>query len=217
MSNRYKIITVELETEELLEAFIVLDNRSIGFVLMEQIRASGGAEAFGVESETAAWFRRDGCHISLLREDDARFNIDIACKMMSKLRGSLPGGFISELTGGASGPGSTAAPKPPADTTPLKLTGIPHRGMGGRLYTDATSGPPVFNAPCLPPLGTADAAARDALIDRWFRQLQNVLRALKRRHPTLEASLPGGGSVPIPDWFLDWCQEQGIRIRFHEG
>ena len=27
----------------------------------------------------------------------------------------------------------------------------------------------------------------------------------------------GGGTVPVPDWFKDWCADQGIEIKFVDG
>ena len=44
---------------------------------------------------------------------------------------------------------------------------------------------------------------------RLQRQLQKTIAG---GLPVTDIYFPGGGRLPIPDWFRDWCTKMGIRI-----
>lgn len=49
--------------------------------------------------------------------------------------------------------------------------------------------------------------------DDWWNELKQVLdQTLKNGIKISEIIFKGGGDVPMPDWFRDWCREQGIKI-----
>jgi hypothetical protein len=89
--------------------------------------------------------------------------------------------------------------------------------MGGTVYRGGGSDP-VFATPPLPKLvGEPGDGDFDRLIDLWFRQVQAILEKLKERFGSIKLVLQGGGTVPVPAWFKDWCADQGIEIEFVDG
>jgi hypothetical protein len=47
----------------------------------------------------------------------------------------------------------------------------------------------------------------------WWDELLNILnRAMATGIPLKKIVFRGGGTIPIPDWFKDWCRENGIDI-----
>lgn len=98
--------------------------------------------------------------------------------------------------------------------TPTSMgPGIPHGGMGGTFMRwKKSGGKPVFAAPPLPCLGNSTPAQAAGLLNSWFKQIQDILRELKRLQGTVDVAFMGGGTVPIPDWFRDWCAQEGITI-----
>lgn len=229
--NRYKIFEIEAPTHLPGDVRILNDPRLIGEVLANEIRSVGGAKAFGVECPTFAWFLAGGYYYLLLHEQDAHFNIDPAMKELSNLPGRPPVDFFAQLKRRMSLPRCFLTPaqaaarriQPCSDVTPaLKAKsmipaamgpGIPHEGMDGTFMRPSKSQDnPVFAAPSLPCLDGADPVSKSSLLDTWFRQIRAILGALKRRHGTVDVAFAGGGTVPIPDWFRDWCVQEGITI-----
>lgn len=47
-------------------------------------------------------------------------------------------------------------------------------------------------------------------IDELFKSLIEIIE----RTNTKEIFLPGGGDIPIPDFFKEYCRERGIQIHF---
>jgi hypothetical protein len=45
-------------------------------------------------------------------------------------------------------------------------------------------------------------------IDKFFRSLINIIN----KNGIKNVFLPGGGTIPIPQFFLDFCKENGINI-----
>ena len=45
-------------------------------------------------------------------------------------------------------------------------------------------------------------------IDNFFRSLISILQ----KNGIKDVFLPGGGTIPIPQFFLDYCRENGINI-----
>lgn len=53
--------------------------------------------------------------------------------------------------------------------------------------------------------------------DSWWRELQKVIEDARRSGlPVDKLVFPGGGNIPIPDWFTDWCKKNGIEIEILE-
>jgi hypothetical protein len=48
-------------------------------------------------------------------------------------------------------------------------------------------------------------------IDKFFRSLIEIIK----KNGIKSVFLPGGGNVPIPKFFLDFCEEFGIKIIFY--
>lgn len=74
------------------------------------------------------------------------------------------------------------------------------------------NGSPLVIVPGLPSAKPASPSSARKPIDDWFRQLQDVLHDLKKRFCGVDILFKGGGIVPIPDWFRDWCAQEGIEI-----
>ncbi len=56
-----------------------------------------------------------------------------------------------------------------------------------------------------------DASADSGLqIDELFK---NLIELIKRTN-TKEIFLPGGGEIPVPDFFKEYCRANGIEIHF---
>ena len=89
--------------------------------------------------------------------------------------------------------------------------------VGRILRSNGPLKKPLLVAPDLPCLNGADPATAGQLIDDWFRQMQDVLRDLKKRFGGVDVFFEGGGTVPIPDWFRDWCAQEGINITVGDG
>lgn len=220
MNNRYKNIEVEAASRLSGAVKVFTDPRSIGQVLRAEIRAVGGAAAFGVECPTFGWFLAGGYYRLLFREEDPHFNIDLAMKQLSSLPGRPPIDFFRQVESRMSQPANTLvnelgakAMKPGAPGP-----GIPHEAMRGTLMVPVNpQDRHVFAAPPMPCLNGADPASREDLLEDWFRQLQDILKALKDRFGSIDVALNAGGTVPVPDWFSDWCQQMGIQIRLIES
>jgi hypothetical protein len=49
-------------------------------------------------------------------------------------------------------------------------------------------------------------------VSDYFKRLCDVLSGLGKKFNVSDLFLPGGGDVPVPEWFKDWCKKNGIRI-----
>jgi hypothetical protein len=50
-------------------------------------------------------------------------------------------------------------------------------------------------------------------VDDWFKDLQRDIEKLRKKSISIKKIIfSGGGSIPIPQWFLKWCAEMGILI-----
>lgn len=50
-------------------------------------------------------------------------------------------------------------------------------------------------------------------IDTLFKKIQAELQdILNKGFNISDLYLPGGGTIPLPDWFKNWCLKNGIRI-----
>jgi len=218
MPYRYKIIQVERSRYGALlaGARIRLSPDMISAVLNDEMLRAAGADSFAVECDTFAWFEACSFITLILREDDPHFNIDIAMSQLANLPGKEGIDFLeliearitrreslldSILRGRGLRPVSAGGP-------------MPHHGMGGMVYQSPAGGAtPVFAAPPLPKLlGNPGDGDFDGLIDLWFRQLQAILAKLKKCFGKINLVLEGGGNVPAPDWFKDWCAAENIII-----
>jgi hypothetical protein len=85
--------------------------------------------------------------------------------------------------------------------------------MDGVIFRDpAGANVPIFAAPALPHLDGGDPQAETDLIDDWFRQIRDILIELKNQLGKINVIFQGGGTIPIPNWFRDWCKRNGIII-----
>ena len=221
MNYRYKIFEIQTSQHGNFPgtARIVNDARSIGEILRDEIHSMGGATAYGVECASFAWFISGEFHYLLLREDDADFHIDLAMTHLPSLPGrphsdffpamrvrmSIPSGALySELTYQGFNPISTGA-------------GLSHGGMNGNLFRDPKNKAcPVFAAPSLPYLNLDDSGLFRELMDDWFKQIRDILTDLKGRFGDVDIAFESDGTIPIPDWFKEWCRKEGIGIRLIE-
>lgn len=218
--HRYKLFEVEAATHLPGHVRIMNDERPIGKLLRDLIQAAGGACSFGVECSSFAWFLADGYYHLLLHEDDANFNVDLAMNQLVNLPGRPPMDFFESVKARMTIPcctdlsaGVTQGMNPTAMGPK-----IPHEGMAGQLFrSNNPQQNPLLVAPDLPCLDGADPATAGQLIDDWFRQMQDVLRDLKKRFGGVNVFFKGGGTVPIPDWFRDWCNREGINITVGDG
>ena len=213
--SRYKIFEVEAATHLPGGVRILNDSRTIGEILADEISAAGGAKAFGVECPSFGWFLAVGYYRVLLHETDAHFNTDLAMKQLANQPGRAPIDFFAPLKGRMSQLSGFLLPELESQgMTPTAMgPGIPHEGMGGMLMRSKNPGDhPAFAAPPLPCLGNTTPAQAAVLVHSWFKQIQDILRELKDRHGPVDVAFMSGGNVPIPDWFWDWCAQEGITI-----
>ena len=213
--HRYKIFEVQADTHLPGDVRILRDPRLIGEVLADEIRTVGGAKAFGVESPAFAWFLAGGYYRLLLHEFDPHFNIDLAMKQLANLPGRVAIDFFPQIQGRMRQPVIDIVPAIAARGFAGAAMGprIPHEGMTGTLMQDIRQGGrPIYAAPSLPCLDGTDPVSHSSLLDTWFKQIQDILADLKRQHGAVDVAFAGGGNTPIPDWFRDWCAQEGITI-----
>jgi hypothetical protein len=86
--------------------------------------------------------------------------------------------------------------------------------LGTRVYERHGRSSVVIPTIELPPPAVQPTGAA---IDDYFRGLQGVLAGLGKRYPVTDLYLPGGGNLPLPGWFEDWCKENGIRVHLVTG
>ena len=213
--HRYKIFEVQADTHLPGDVRILRDPRLIGEVLADEIRTVGGAKAFGVESPAFAWFLAGGHYRLLLHEFDPHFNIDLAMKQLANLPGRVAIDFFPQIQGRMRQPVIDIVPAIAARGLAGAAMGprIPHEGMTGTLMQDYRQrGRPIYAAPSLRCLDGTDPVSHSSLLDTWFKQIQDILVDLKRQHGAVDVAFAGGGNTPIPDWFRDWCSQEGINI-----
>ena len=88
-----------------------------------------------------------------------------------------------------------------------------NRRFGARVFEK--NGKCVVAIPVIE-IAPPDVAPISASIDDYFRQLQNALRNLVNGIPITDLVFSGGGTIPIPAWFFQWCRESGIRVHIME-
>lgn len=50
-------------------------------------------------------------------------------------------------------------------------------------------------------------------IDKFFESLKRIIGKLKSLGKNISGVyLPGGGTIPLPKWFSDFCKENGVEI-----
>jgi|GEM_PF-5819519 len=50
-------------------------------------------------------------------------------------------------------------------------------------------------------------------VDAMFKEIQDELNdRLQKGEKLTDIFFQGGGTIPIPDWFKDWCLKKGIRV-----
>ena len=61
-----------------------------------------------------------------------------------------------------------------------------------------------------------ESASSKTAVDDCFRNLQDKLNDVLAKGRITDIFLPGGGTVPIPEWFKEWCAKNGIKIHIFE-
>lgn len=215
--SRYKIIEVEATTHLSGAVKILNDGRPIGEILLDEISNANGAKIFSIECPTFAWCLAGGYYRLVLHELDPQFNIDIAMRQLSSLLGRPPIDFFAQIEKRMSNPsgGNVPALNGP-EFTPIAMgPNIPCEGMGGTLMRTADLAGEtvsVYAAPSAPCLNGDDPVVTAKLMDIWFSQIRDILQELKRRHGSIKVAFMGGGIIQIPQWFKDWCVQEGIEI-----
>jgi hypothetical protein len=217
MTYRYKIFHVHVSRFSNIPGAVRIlnDPRAICGVLRAEILSNAGATEFGVECSTFAWFIKGLFHHLILREDDPHFNMDLAMTRLSSLQGQPYSDFFPTILGRMTRRSADIYPVLKGKGLIPSTTGteLPHDGMDGALFRDPDgSRTPIFSAPPLPHLNGVDHQTEQDLIDDWFQQIREILTELKNRNGTVDVAFQGGGTIPIPDWFWDWCAQQGIVI-----
>lgn len=49
-------------------------------------------------------------------------------------------------------------------------------------------------------------------IDAYFNDLRNFLIGLSKEHKITDIFFSVGGKIPLPQWFSDWCNQNGINV-----
>ena len=49
-------------------------------------------------------------------------------------------------------------------------------------------------------------------VDEYFKKLQAILKGIIAAIGPIQLFLPGGGSIPVPEWFENWCKDNQISI-----
>jgi hypothetical protein len=162
-----------------------------------------------------AWFITGKFHHLILREDDTNFNIDLAMIQLSNLPGRPPADFFPDIQGRM----TRRTPKTHSTLANQGLipspteSDLPHDGMDGMIFRDlAGVNTPIFAAPAPPHLDGGDPQAGGDLIDGWFKQIKEILTDRKIQLGKIDVTFQGGGTMQIPDWFRDWCAQNGITI-----
>jgi len=213
--HRYKIFEVEADRHLPGEVRILNDPRLIGEILADEIRSAGGAKSFGVECPAFAWFLAGGYYRLLLHECDPHFNIDLAMKQLAHLPSQSPINFFAAIEGRISKPAVNIVPTiaERGFSGSAMGPGIPYEGMTGTLMQMIHhQAKPIYVAPFFPSLNGADPHSHSSLLDSWFKQIQKILAHLKLRLGGVDIAFFGGGMIPIPAWFQDWCKQEGIQI-----
>jgi hypothetical protein len=89
------------------------------------------------------------------------------------------------------------------------------KGIGGRLLRKGNR-----RGIYLPhiPVDPFSAVPRNTQIRDVFEALKKAIeRLLKAGHVVGPIILQGGGTIPIPDWFRDFCRDNGISLVVLDG
>jgi hypothetical protein len=219
--HRYKIFEIHQTTQLSGSVRIVSSEDDIATFLLAEIKRVSPAEgvgAFGILTETFAWYwHREHYHL-ILSQADGFFNIDVIQIARQQVPGLPPVSYLSPLLNRIPAYVPPVALPPPYDQCRRRSPGsaMPCAGIGGSLWV----GPPkdqevVWHVSELPSLEAGDAKAHEDLIDQWFHQVRRSLDHLKKTMPAscrLKVAFQGGGTIPIPQWFRDWCEQEGIEI-----
>ena len=81
--------------------------------------------------------------------------------------------------------------------------------FGARVYEKNGNGVVVITTIDIPPSNIQPIGHS---IDDYFRRLQKVLNDLGKVLHLSDVYFAGGGNIPIPDWFRDWCNCNGIHL-----
>lgn len=143
------------------------------------------------------------------------FNIDLAMKQLANLPGRVTIDYLPQIQVRMLQPAIDLVPAMAARCFAGAAMGprVAHEDMKATLMQDRRQGGrPIYAAPLLPCLDGTDPVGHSSILDTWFKQIQDILENLKRRHGGVDVAFAGGGNTLIPDWFRDWCAQEGITI-----
>lgn len=81
--------------------------------------------------------------------------------------------------------------------------------LGTRLYTRGAQGVVVIPTIEIPPPSVAPIPQS---IDDYFKSLRDVLTGMTKKFKITDLYFPGGGNIPLPNWFSNWCNQNGINV-----
>lgn len=70
----------------------------------------------------------------------------------------------------------------------------------------------IARSPRLAPPAACGRTLEDQFDDYLKRLQRQLQKTIAGGLPVTDIYFPGGGTLPIPDWFRDFCAQNGIRI-----
>lgn len=88
------------------------------------------------------------------------------------------------------------------------------QGSGGRMYTKGDKRSIYLPHIPINPWSLVPTAQQ---VDDFFNKLMSEIKRMLKSGKTVSPVLfQGGGTIPIPDWFRDFCVEHGITLKVLE-
>lgn len=81
--------------------------------------------------------------------------------------------------------------------------------LGNRVYEKNGTAVVVIPVIEIPPVAIQPVKIS---IDDYFDNLRRLLAGLMKKLKVCDLFFTGGGTIPVPPWFEQWCEENGIRI-----
>lgn len=81
--------------------------------------------------------------------------------------------------------------------------------LGTRVYTRGEQAVVVIPSIEIPPPFVTPIPQS---IDDYFKRLRDVLIGLAKKHNITDIFFSGGGNIPLPSWFSNWCNQNGIHM-----
>jgi len=81
--------------------------------------------------------------------------------------------------------------------------------LGTRVYTRAGEAVVAIPTIEIPPPSVVSISQS---IDDYFKRLRDVLVGLAKKFNITDIFFPGGGNIPLPNWFSTWCKQNSIHV-----